>query len=326
MAVLPVTKKKRLRKEKLRATRSQAVPESSVLEVPIPDPGPRTLGAGWGVSWRGFLGQLRRPFSLLPVTLGTMIVFFMIQAALLYGMNLVLYGAQIPTGPQAQRINTGLWQIFTYLLGPASMAPWFAARTLFANRLPASWKLVKEPFGAPWRWAHLLGVGVVWVLFAGSVGAAMAQWGEALSLGAALGTVAVLWLVTQVVFSVAAAAVWRDALPWYRALGRAVMCACRGIVPLSGVVLAWLTQVLVVGGLLFVTFGMPLALIEMSFEQFSVLTLILLPAILLVFSFSYHQRAILSLALLDWGNKDWRKTHLPASPPPSEPEAGASSA
>lgn len=306
-----MTRKKRLRKEKRRANRPQQFREPAVLEVSIPSPGPRTFGAGWGVSWRGLISQFRRPWSLLPVTLGTMVVFSLIQMALLYGANIALYGGAIPTDAQAQYINTGLWQIFAYLLGPASITPWFAARTLFASRLPVSWKLVKEPFGAPWRWAHLLGLGVVWMVVAGVAGAGLSQLHGSVNVWAIMGLVALLWLLTQVVFSVAAASVWRDGEPWYLALWVGFSHPIRGVVPLAGMVVAWVVQIIVLGGLVFITFGLPLTVIELSFNQFRLASLLVLPIALIVISFLYHQRAILGLAALDWGRPGWRPEKNP---------------
>lgn len=284
--------------------------EPAVLEIPIPDPGPRTLGAGWSTSWRGFVAQLRRPLSLLPVTLGTIVVFSLIQMALLYGVNITLYGTEIPTDQRAQFINTGLWQIFAYLVGPASITPWFAARTLFASRLRAPWRLVKEPFGAPWRWAHLLLLGTAWMVLAGATGATLSTFRESMNGWVMLAVGVSMWMVTQVVFSTAAASVWRDGSSWYQALWDGVSRSVRSILPVIGMGLAWMTQLVVVGGFLVITIGLPLTIIDMSFEQFSLVSLVALPIALIAISFIYHQRAILGLAVLDWGSPGWRRKFL----------------
>lgn len=309
-----MTSKKRQRRDRLRPPAPRPVAQSTVVDLVIPPSGPATFRDGWGISWSAFRAQLRRPFTLVLLFIATFLVFSFIKMLLAYVVTLVGWGAETPDPGVTQALNTALWQIFGFLVAPAAMTPWLAARVVFANGIRPSWRLVTEPMQVPWRWAHLLVLGSVWVVLAGVVGAytpELAQWAGWRPIVLAL---ILLWVVTQVVFSVATAAVWRDGEPAHRALGIGLIRPIRGAVPLLGVLLAWFVQATVTLGLVLGTLALPLWYMGVEPGQAKVAGLLFLPVLAVLAPFWPHQRAVMALALLDWGAaKDKEAIPAPAA-------------
>lgn len=303
-----VTSKKRRRRDRLKPPAAPPAPKTTTVEIPWS--GPRAFGSGWRLSWSTFLAQLRRPFALLRLMAVVMVVFSLLRMILSYMVNLVGFGAQGPSPEISQLLNQALWNAFGFLLGPAAMTPWFAGRVLFAHGLKTPWRLVFEPLGAPWRWAHLLALGVLWMVGAAVVGAHSQQLGQTLGQANAIAFMAVLWFASQVWFSVASAAVWRDDKPAHWALLTGVVYPLRGLLPLLGMIVAWLSQFLAFMLVLFFFVGAPMVYMQIQGYNLKMFGFVLLPVLILVAPVVFHQRAVMGLALLDWGERQ--------APPSSE--------
>ena len=300
----PVTSKKRLRRD-LRKPRPQSQvppPKPQGTVVTIPSAGARSFGSGWRLAWSTFFSQWRRPFALIPIMAVVVVVFSFLKMLLAHMVNLVGFGPDGAANPDMTRLlNQALWNAFGFLIGPMAMTPWFAVRVLFFHRLKTPWRLVMEPLAEPWRWAHLLALGSVWMVLAGTLGAYGPELVESFGVRkTAVGMVG-FWLVCQLMFLVATASVWRDRAPAHLALWHGLTYPIRALFPLGGMLLAWAFQMLgvLLVGLLF--FGAPMLYMQMEGYSLAPFGFVLLPVIILLVPFVFHQRAVLGLAVLEWG-------------------------
>lgn len=277
----------------------------------IPGAGPRRFGSGWRLAWSTFFAHLRRPFALIPLMAVVLVVFSFIRMSLSYAVNLVGFGAEGAPQEVLALLNQALWNAFGFMVAPAAMAPWFAGRVLFFHGLKAPWKLILEPLDAPWRWAHLLALGVVWMVAAGALGAYTPQLVERFGGPPVFSMLAATWLITQIVFSVAAAAVWRDQAPAHRALLLGLVYPLRGALPLAGVVLAWVLQILLVVFVILLFVGAPLVYMQLQAYNLRPFGIVLLPVVIFLVPFIFHQRAAMGLAVLEWGEPSPKREKAP---------------
>lgn len=286
-----------------RTPKERRVAPSEFVDLVIPSAGEPLFRQGFRYTWGLAKAAGKHPWRAVPLTLSTAFIFTVIKMSLIYVIGLALWGTATPSAPEQRYINAGLWEIFSWAMGPVVLAPWLAASVVAANGLPIRWRLVKEPLMEKGRLLHLLLLGVVALVTAGAVGASLESSVKAVGLGATVGLAGLLYAVFQPTMMMAVTGVWQDGLKAHEALGRAVTGWTSLWKPLLGSALCLLGLAVAIVLLIVVGLALPLSAIGLPPPLMMAVGVVLLPVWLLLWAMFNQVRGGLALAYYDWGQQ-----------------------
>lgn len=305
-----MSRRKRLAKEARLAQKGRPSPGQTTLDVVIPDAGAPTLGNGWKLPWRVAKTNVRRPFAQVTLMLACFVAFTLVKMSGIYLVSLLWWGTDNRDAQLEHWLNAGLWQMGSWLMGPAVLVPWLSASVLFANGLQVRWRVVQEPLLEKNRVWKLALLGVVSLLLAGGVGAglpwAIEHWGWTVSMV----TVGVLWWVSQITFMGATAGVWQENWGAFTALRHALVgwrYNWKAVVASS---LSTALLVALVALVFLVTFVGPALALGLPPTKMGWLGFLAMPLLVVLWTWWSNLQGNLALAFLRWSDPP-----LPAAEP-----------
>lgn len=284
-----------------RTPKERRVVPSEFVDLVIPSAGEPLFRQGFRYTWGLAKAAGKHPWRAVPLTLSTAFIFTVIKMSLIYVIGLALWGTATPSAPEQRYINAGLWEIFSWAMGPVVLTPWLAASVVAANGLPIRWRLVKEPLMEKWRLMHLLLLGGVALITAGAVGASLSGAVKAIGLAPTVASAGLLYALFQPTLMVAVTGVWQDGLKAHEALWRAVRGWPALLKPLLGSVLCLLALAIALMLLVVVGLALPLSAIGLPPQLMMVVGVVLLPVWLVLWAMFNQVRGGLALAYYDWG-------------------------
>ncbi len=275
---------------------------SPYIDLVIPSAGAPTFRNGVTHTFGLFKASLKRPLAGVSLTISTALIFTVIKMALIYALGMLIWASATPDPATQKFINTGLWEILSWAMGPVTLAPWLAASVVASSGMRVRWRLVKEPLAEKGRLLQLIVLGLVALALVGlSIGLMRASL-DALGQIPTAAWGAFLYLLFQATLMMAVAGIWQDGLPAHRALGRAIRAWRYAWKPLLGSGVGLLGVVLI--ALLAFLALVVLPMLSLGVPPPPVLALIgvfLLPVWLVLWAVWNLAIGGLALAYYDWG-------------------------